>query len=127
MRTAGAVNVCDEPFERRTALLLGNEGQGLSDAQLALCDRLVYIPQHGNGTASLNVAIAGSIIMHRFAVWAQLPEQARTGHKYDIDMSVRAPEVLRGTDLASEKRVERAAMAAAAAANDEAPAFQVEF
>ncbi len=93
---------------------------------MALCDRLVYIPQYGNGTASLNVAIAGSIIMHRFAVWAHMAEQSRTGHKYDIDKSVRAPELLREAPVAEEKRAERA-QAAATAQTDEAPEFSVDF
>ena len=65
-----AESVVREPFARRSALLLGAEGDGLTAAQLALCDRLVYIPQCGNGTASLNVAVAGSIVMHRCVLHA---------------------------------------------------------
>lgn len=52
------------------AFMLGNEGQGLSPKQMALCDRFVYIPQYGVGTASLNVAVAASIVLHHFSVWA---------------------------------------------------------
>ena len=52
------------------AFMLGNEGQGLSPKQLALCDGFVYIPQYGAGTASLNVAVAASIVLHHYAVWA---------------------------------------------------------
>jgi len=55
-----------------TAFMLGNEGQGLSTKQMSLCDRFVYIPQHGCGTASLNVAVACSIVLHHFALWAGL-------------------------------------------------------
>ena len=62
------------------------KGQGLSEAVLSMCDILIYIPQHwtGNsqlsskisiliGTASLNVAVACSIILHHFALWAKYP------------------------------------------------------
>ena len=47
------------------ALILGSEGQGLSDATLARCRR-VSIPMHR--MESLNVAVAGSILM-----WAIRP------------------------------------------------------
>ena len=53
-------------FGGSIALMLGNEGSGMSKPQLAACDRLVYIPQHGGGTASLNVAIAAALVLHRF-------------------------------------------------------------
>jgi tRNA G18 (ribose-2'-O)-methylase SpoU len=74
-----------------TALLLGCEGDGLSEQQMALCDHFVYIPHYGNGTASLNVAIAGSIVMHRFASWAQFQERSRDpecAHKFLVDRGV---------------------------------------
>jgi len=32
-----------------------------------ICDHFVYIPQYTEKTASLNVAVAGSIIFHHFA------------------------------------------------------------
>jgi len=32
-----------------------------------MCDHFVYIPQYTDKTASLNVAVAGSIIFHHFA------------------------------------------------------------
>lgn len=47
------------------AFLMGNEGQGLSDKQMEACDGFVRIPQYGNGTASLNVNVAASIILQR--------------------------------------------------------------
>ena len=64
--------------------MLGNEGQGLTPRQMALCDAFVYIPQHGAGTASLNVAIAASIVLHHFAVWAAYPERGREGFKFVV-------------------------------------------
>lgn len=62
-----AQSINDSPFRGPTAFMLGNEGIGMSDKQMATCDRFVYIPQHGAGTASLNVAVAASIVMHRFS------------------------------------------------------------
>lgn len=64
--------------------MMGNEGTGLSPKQLALCDSFVYIPQHGRGTASLNVNVAAAIVLHHFATWAQLPEAPRSGFKYEL-------------------------------------------
>ena len=32
-----------------------------------MCDHYVYIPQSGRGTASLNVAIATSIVLHHYS------------------------------------------------------------
>ena len=49
---------------------------------MAICDGFVYIPQHGKGTASLNVTVAGSIILHHFALWAKYAETEREGYKY---------------------------------------------
>jgi len=46
------------------ALVLGNEGAGVSSALLAEADRCVAIPQRG-GAESLNVAVAGGILMDR--------------------------------------------------------------
>lgn len=58
--------------------------QGLSSRQKAVCDKFVYIPQYGSGTASLNVAVACSIVLHHFAVWAQYEEQTRQGEKFVV-------------------------------------------
>lgn len=58
--------------------------QGLSSTQKAACDGFVYIPQYGSGTASLNVAVATSIVLHHFAVWADYEEQTRQGEKFVV-------------------------------------------
>lgn len=50
----------------RCALVLGAEGPGLSDAELARCDRTVRIPM-AEGVDSLNVAAAGAILMAKLA------------------------------------------------------------
>lgn len=41
----------------------------MSEKQKAYCDSFVYISQYGGGTASLNVTVAASIILHRFSAW----------------------------------------------------------
>ena len=44
----------------------------------------MYIAQYGVGTASLNVAVALSIVLHRFAVWAGYEEREREGEKFVV-------------------------------------------
>ncbi|RVX22273.1 tRNA (guanosine(18)-2'-O)-methyltransferase [Vitis vinifera] len=66
--TDNAVAVNQHPFKRSTAFLLGNEGTGLSVKECEICDFFVYIPQYGGGTASLNVTVAASIVLHHFGV-----------------------------------------------------------
>lgn len=46
----------------RFALILGNEGSGVLKETLSLCHNIVTIPMQG--TESLNVAVAGSIMMY---------------------------------------------------------------
>lgn len=53
---------CSRPI----AFIMGNEGQGLNDKHMSSCDGFVRIPQYGGGTASLNVNVAASIILHRY-------------------------------------------------------------
>ena len=60
------------------------QGTGLSDRQMRCCDGLIYIPQHGQATASLNVTVAASIVLHHFALWAGMPETSRDGAKYIV-------------------------------------------
>ena len=69
---------------------LGLQGQGLSPKQMTLCDSFVYIAQYGAGTASLNVTVATTVVLHHFALWAGYREHARDGCKYVV-----APKPLR--------------------------------
>ncbi|KAF3777080.1 hypothetical protein EJ110_NYTH46837 [Nymphaea thermarum] len=80
----GATAVHEHPFKRSTAFILGNEGTGLSSKECEICDFFVYIPQYGCGTASLNVTIAASIVLHHFGVWAGFHERDRYGGKYIV-------------------------------------------
>lgn len=82
MDSAQPVHAAEWPGS--VAFMLGNEGQGLSNRQIRLCDSFVYIPQYGTGTASLNVAVAASITLHHFSIWAGFPESKRQGQKFEV-------------------------------------------
>ena len=58
-------------FTGNTVLILGNEAQGLNSKCRSVCDGFIRISQYGDGTASLNVNVAASIVMHRFQIWAK--------------------------------------------------------
>lgn len=55
-----------QPARQATVLLLGHEHQGVPDEVLAEVDECVEIPMVGYG-ASLNVAVAGSLVAYRLA------------------------------------------------------------
>jgi tRNA (guanosine-2'-O-)-methyltransferase len=55
-----------EPARRRTVVLLGHEHEGVPDEVWPLLDEVVEIPMVGTG-ASLNVAVAGSLVLYRLA------------------------------------------------------------
>jgi tRNA C32,U32 (ribose-2'-O)-methylase TrmJ len=74
---SGAQPVQTHPFVGSTAFMMGNEGQGLTAAQMEACDQLVYIPQHSAATASMNVNAACAVVLHHFATWAAFPEHTR--------------------------------------------------
>ncbi|XLR58313.1 hypothetical protein S83_008985, partial [Arachis hypogaea] len=59
-------------------------GTGLSAKECEICDFFVYIPQYGGGTASLNVNVTASIVLHHFGVWAGFGERSRDGNKFVV-------------------------------------------
>ncbi|HET9172058.1 MAG TPA: TrmH family RNA methyltransferase [Actinospica sp.] len=62
-----AVRLADLPSARgRTVLVLGHERTGIPPDALELLDTAVEIPMIGHG-ASLNVAVAGSLVLYRLA------------------------------------------------------------
>lgn len=62
-----AVRLADlSPARRRTVLVLGHEQRGIPPEALELLDVAVEIPMVGHG-ASLNVAVAGSLVLYRLA------------------------------------------------------------
>ena len=118
--TPDAKSVAEEPFDGPTALLMGNEGHGLTEAQKEACDSFVYIPQFGDGTASLNVSVAAGIVMHRFASWAKYNEHKRDEgvDKYAVTV-LPDPKTLPRTAEQLALRAARAEARAAKAADDE--------
>jgi TrmH family RNA methyltransferase len=69
----GARSVFDTDLSRPCAVLIGNEGAGLSDQALALADAMVTIPCE---TESLNAAVAGSVLLYE-AMRQRFVKQAR--------------------------------------------------
>jgi tRNA G18 (ribose-2'-O)-methylase SpoU len=61
--TDHAEPVQNQPFRGSTGFMVGNEGTGLTEQQIAQCDHIVYVPQYGTG-ASLNGECSHS---HRIA------------------------------------------------------------
>lgn len=62
-----AVRLADLPVaRRRTVLVLGHEQRGIPPEAVELLDVAVEIPMLGHG-ASLNVAVAGSLVLYRLA------------------------------------------------------------
>ena len=62
-----AVRLADLPMARgRTVAVLGNERTGIPPEALDLLDEVVEIPMIGSGK-SLNVAVAGSLVLYRLA------------------------------------------------------------
>ena len=55
-----------DPARERTIVLLGHEHQGVPDEAWELIDNAVQIPMIGQGS-SLNVAVAGSLVLYRLA------------------------------------------------------------
>ena len=77
-------SIWDQPFQGPTAFMVGNEGQGLSQRQIEMCDYLVQIPQYGDG-ASINVNVAAGIVLGHFAHWAGYRPNEVLGHKFYAD------------------------------------------
>ncbi len=59
----GETDYTDEAYEDRMAVLIGNEGSGLSDEITDKADRLVRIPMKGK-LESLNAAVAAALLMY---------------------------------------------------------------
>lgn len=62
-----AVRLADLPAaRRRTVIVLGHEATGIPDEALDSLDSVVEIPMVGTGL-SLNVAVAGSLVLYKLA------------------------------------------------------------
>lgn len=58
----GSVALQDFDFEPKTAYLLGNEVEGVSEAALPYCEGAIELPQEGT-KHSLNVSVCAGIVM----------------------------------------------------------------
>lgn len=56
-------NIYQTKFPENALLIMGNEANGISPEIEKLCTQKITIPQNGQGTESLNVAIASAIII----------------------------------------------------------------
>ena len=63
---AGAVSYDAVSYLDNTAIVIGNEGDGLSSGAIAACSRSIFIPMHG-ATESLNASMAAGIILFEAA------------------------------------------------------------
>ena len=61
------------PGNNNIILMPGNEGTGLSAQQKAVCDAFVMINQTGQGTASLNVNVATSLVLNDIMFHGSVP------------------------------------------------------
>lgn len=59
------VNLMDTTFPKRSAFVFGEEGPGLSQEAIDLCDNMLYIGMYGS-VRSLNVAVAAGIVQYEY-------------------------------------------------------------
>jgi tRNA G18 (ribose-2'-O)-methylase SpoU len=64
-QTTNSTNLHVFPFERKTALVMGNERLGLTDEELQFVDRVVEIPVYGL-PYSYNVATAATMALYEY-------------------------------------------------------------
>lgn len=64
-KTANAVAIKDFAKTFPSALILGNEVEGVSEETLQQSDAIIFIPMHGE-KESLNVSVAAGIAMYEF-------------------------------------------------------------
>jgi len=62
----GGESLFEFQFPERTVMVLGSEGRGLSPLIKKVCDFLLTIPQHREHVSSLNVSVAGGILMSEY-------------------------------------------------------------
>lgn len=56
-------NIKNEDIPSKVAIVIGNEGRGISDSVKELCNKFIYIGM-SDGCESLNAAVAASILMY---------------------------------------------------------------
>ena len=73
-----SVDYDSETYTKGCAFLIGNEGEGLTEAVAALADTRVRIPMQG-GTESLNAAVAASVLLFEAARQRRASVKFRNG------------------------------------------------
>lgn len=63
---AGAEDYCNQDFRQPSAILIGNEGNGLTDRLTALAEKKIKIPMAGR-LESLNAAVSTAVILYEAA------------------------------------------------------------
>ncbi|EFK95320.1 protein containing tRNA/rRNA methyltransferase, SpoU domain [sediment metagenome] len=58
-------NIWEQNFSGNTAIILGSEGNGISEKVLEKCDFIIPIPME-NDVESLNVSVAGAVVMYEW-------------------------------------------------------------
>ena len=71
----GSVDYTDFDFKIDCVLVLGREGAGMHDLVKKSCDHLLRIPMAGQ-VASLNVSVAGAVVMYEALRQRRLPNAA---------------------------------------------------
>lgn len=61
----GAQSIYDFEWADNPLIIVGEEGVGITNDMLELCDKFVYIPQYGS-VRSLNAAVASSVAMNDY-------------------------------------------------------------
>jgi len=62
----GGICYFDENFTQKNVIVIGNEGNGISDELLGICDKLLTIPMPGK-SESLNASVAAALMMYEVA------------------------------------------------------------
>lgn len=79
---ADSVNLYEQDFNKRIAIMLGNEKDGLSERALAMADINIAIPMFGM-VQSLNISIACATIL--FEAMRQRVNSGRYNEKFDFE------------------------------------------
>ena len=76
-------------WRKPAAILVGNEGNGLSDEEVRICDALLRIP-HRATVESLNSAIAASVVLYE--AYKQT-DRSMSGSLFEDDKCGRPPRM----------------------------------
>jgi tRNA G18 (ribose-2'-O)-methylase SpoU len=58
-------SIYDYEWDENSLIIVGEEGKGISDETLSICDKFIFIPQYGS-VRSMNAAVAASIAMNDY-------------------------------------------------------------